>query len=143
MSNVPYFQSMSDFEPLTPSKVAALANAVETLVKTPASAVTYKSYVALITQTGTNAPVATVLENTLGGTVVWSRDMAGAYIATLTGAFPANKTVYNNSSQLNSLVSGTTYSYYYYRVNNNSFELDTLNGDGNLSNALFEIRVYN
>lgn len=35
MSNVPYFQSMSDFEPLTPSKVAALANAVQTLYQQP------------------------------------------------------------------------------------------------------------
>ena len=34
----------------------------------------YKVYTALLTQTGTNAPVATVLENTLGGTPVWSYD---------------------------------------------------------------------
>lgn len=35
MSNVPYFQSMPDFEPLTPSKVAALANAVQSLYQQP------------------------------------------------------------------------------------------------------------
>ena len=49
-------------------------------------------YRALLTQTGTNAPVATVLENTLGGTVVWTRDSTGIYIGTLLGAFPSNKT---------------------------------------------------
>lgn len=52
-----------------------------------------KSYVALLTQTGTDAPVATVLENTLGGTVVWSYTSSGRYVATLAGAFTENKTV--------------------------------------------------
>jgi len=50
-----------------------------------------KVYRALLTQTGTDAPVATVLENTLGGDVVWTRDTVGIYIGTLTGAFPADK----------------------------------------------------
>ena len=52
----------------------------------------YKVYTALLTQSGTNAPTATVLENTLGGTVVWSREAAGFYNATLVGAFTLNKT---------------------------------------------------
>ncbi len=51
-----------------------------------------KRYVALITQSGTSAPVATVLENTLGGTVVWTRDSTGIYSGTLNGAFTNNKT---------------------------------------------------
>ena len=42
----------------------------------------YRSYTALLTQTGTNAPVANVLENTLGGEVVWTRDAVGSYVAT-------------------------------------------------------------
>lgn len=50
-----------------------------------------KVYVASLTQSGTNAPVATVLKNTLGGTVVWTRDGAGFYIGILSGAFPLNK----------------------------------------------------
>jgi len=44
----------------------------------------YRSYTALLTQSGTNAPVATVLENTLGGEVVWSRESEGTYITNLT-----------------------------------------------------------
>ena len=52
-----------------------------------------KVYRALLTQTGTDAPVATVLENTLGGDVVWTRNSAGRYVATLAGAFTDNKTV--------------------------------------------------
>jgi len=56
-----------------------------------------KIYRAFITQTGTGAPVATVLENTFGGTIVFTRDSAGAYIATLAGAFTLNKTIINNT----------------------------------------------
>ena len=52
----------------------------------------YKEYVALLTQTGTDAPVATVLYNDLGGTVVWTYSSVGEYIATLAGAFTINKT---------------------------------------------------
>lgn len=39
----------------------------------------YKIYKVLLTQSGETAPVATVLENTLGWTPVWSRDGVGAY----------------------------------------------------------------
>ena len=52
-----------------------------------------KTYKALLTQTGTDAPVATVLQNTLGGTVVWTRNGVGSYQGTLVGAFTANKTL--------------------------------------------------
>lgn len=52
----------------------------------------YLEYVALLTQTGTNAPVATVLANTLGGTPVFARSGAGIYTMTLTGAWVDAKT---------------------------------------------------
>ena len=52
----------------------------------------YKVYTALLTQSGTDAPIATVLENTLGGDIVWSRNSVGNYTATLLGAFIDNKT---------------------------------------------------
>jgi len=57
-----------------------------------AASLPYKSYVALISQSGTDDPTALVLENTLGGEVVWSRDLAGEYMGTLAGAFPDGKT---------------------------------------------------
>ena len=62
----------------------------------------YKVYTALLTQTGTNAPVATVLENTLGGTIVWTYNTTGQYVGTLSNAFPVNKTfavIQNNANQ--------------------------------------------
>lgn len=54
----------------------------------------YKKYVATLEQTGTNPPVATVLENTLDGNITWTYDSVGWYYGTLTGAFPtASKVV--------------------------------------------------
>jgi hypothetical protein len=51
-----------------------------------------KVYRALLTQSGTAAPTAHVLENSLGGTLVWSYVDVGVYHGTLAGAFPdANK----------------------------------------------------
>lgn len=47
-----------------------------------------KRYVALLSQSGTDDPTAVELENTLGGTVVWTRDTVGVYSGTLAGAFP-------------------------------------------------------
>ena len=52
----------------------------------------YLVYTALLSQFGTSAPTATVLENTLGGTVAWTRFGVGVYEATLTGAFTSGKT---------------------------------------------------
>ncbi|MES2287229.1 MAG: hypothetical protein V4547_16175 [Bacteroidota bacterium] len=46
-----------------------------------------KIYKATLTQSGTDAPVATELVNTLGN-IVWTRDSIGYYIGTLIGAFP-------------------------------------------------------
>lgn len=63
--------------------------------KTTASALggaAYKVYRALLSQSGTDAPVATILENTLGDTPVITRDDLGNYVITLAGAFPQNKT---------------------------------------------------
>lgn len=46
-------------------------------------------YKALLSQTSTGAPIATVLANTLGS-LVWTRGSGGTYAATLTGAFSGN-----------------------------------------------------
>lgn len=58
----------------------------------PESSVAVKVYRALVSQATTAAPTATVLENSLGGTVVWARSSTGTYTATLTGAFTSAKT---------------------------------------------------
>lgn len=54
---------------------------------------TYKVYRAIINQTGTNPPVATVLENTLGINPTYAYVGAGQYTLTSVGSFPVDKTV--------------------------------------------------
>lgn len=53
-----------------------------------------KIYVALLSQSGTDAPVAVVLENTLGDTLVWTRAAKGTYHGTLASAFPTADKVF-------------------------------------------------
>jgi len=45
----------------------------------------YKVYTALLNQTGTNAPIPTILENISNGTITWSRVSMGIYEATWSG----------------------------------------------------------
>lgn len=59
---------------------------------TDVSAVKPKTYKALLTQSGTSAPIAVVLENTLGD-IVWTRNDTGYYFGTLLGAFTSGKTL--------------------------------------------------
>jgi len=49
-------------------------------------------YAALFNQSGTSAPVATLLDSTLSGTLVWTYTGVGVYTGTLTGAFTADLT---------------------------------------------------
>jgi hypothetical protein len=52
----------------------------------------YTVYTAALIQTGTSAPVATVLQNTTGGTFTWSYTNAGRYQIAVSGiTLPANK----------------------------------------------------
>ena len=61
----------STFVLSAPSRIA-IQNGVANWTPSTSGAASYLVYTALLTQSGTDAPVATVLENTLGGTVTWS-----------------------------------------------------------------------
>jgi len=104
---------------------------------------TYKKYIALITQTSTNAPTVIELENTIGP-IVWTRTAVGLYFGTLTGAFTASKTyVMLSNVELNSIVMAK-------RKDNDTIEINTTNlhsptaahHDAHLTNNTIEIRVY-
>lgn len=99
----------------------------------------YLKYVALLSQDGTAAPTATVLENTLGGTVVWSRTDVGTYLGTLAGAFTADKTV------VFCTISSNPFLYFYPfstdEVKMESADISTTLTDG-LASTSIEIRVY-
>lgn len=52
-----------------------------------------KVYTATLTQSGVAAPVATVLENTTGATITWTRNAVGDYLGTASSSvFTASKT---------------------------------------------------
>ena len=100
-----------------------------------------KIYVALLTQTGTDAPVATVLQNTLGGTLVWTYSDIGSYIGTLLGAFTENKSIlmFQNMGWDDSPRN------YLARIDDNSIALVIQAGDGALtafSSAFIQILVF-
>jgi len=106
----------------------------------------YKSYVCLLSQSGSNAPVATVLQNNLGVIVSpnpWERVSAGLYNLIAPGfvaTFPIGKTVVflNNGSKVTGfnnihwIHAGTT------KI---QIKIDPT-ADNNLVNASFEVRVY-
>ena len=92
-------ESASDLSSLRPSRPFVWVRETATLYRFdpgtdlftqyPATASPAKVYRALVSQSGANDPSAIVLENSLGGDVVWTRTQAGFYLGTLAGAFPA------------------------------------------------------
>jgi hypothetical protein len=51
----------------------------------------YKEYSALLTQSGTGDPVATILSNDTGNTIAWSRIAPGLYLGTFGTAIDNTK----------------------------------------------------
>ena len=109
----------------------------------------YKVYTALLTQSGTDAPVATVLENTIGN-IVWSYYGTGFYVGTLTNAFPYAKTcsIPMLSGYYSAVTEGTVTIKLQANINNDSeFLISIIDGTGTeindaLQNHPIEIRVY-
>jgi len=107
----------------------------------------YTVYTALVTQAGTAAPVATVLQNTTGGTITWTRPSnpgVGRYVATISGAnFTANKTAVivtsggNSDMILRPIVSSTTTIDWY-----NIDSSDNAVSDVISATTTIEIRIY-
>ena len=108
----------------------------------------YKKYVALVTQTSTNAPVSLVLENTLSGTPSWTYSTTGQYYLELTGEFLAEKVFILIGRNTGTPGDG----FEMYRSDDDRLRLDstlfnsgsgTWNfSDGRLSSTSIEVRVY-
>lgn len=100
----------------------------------------YTVYTALLTQAGTAAPVATVLQNTTGGTFTWTRQSTGNYTVTAsTALFTVNKTIvfgnYGNAG------AGLTQDFDWNRTSDTTITL-IVRADDKLVNGSFEIRIY-
>ena len=117
----------------TVSSIAALSNSIN---------LGYTVYVESLRQTGTAAPVATVQQNTISGTITWSYTSTGKYKITLAGAiFPANRfVIFQNAAGANNLGAK--------QLNATNIEIDQFSADtgaavdGMLSGTSIEIRIY-
>ena len=99
----------------------------------------YKVYTALITQTGTAAPVATELQNTTGETFLYGRTSGGDYTITASGdLFTVNKTVVF----LNGGSSENNHDIAWGRASDTVINLNTHNSDGKFTAGSIEIRIY-
>jgi hypothetical protein len=102
----------------------------------------YKVYTAVMSQSGTNAPQATILENTIGE-IIWSRVSAGIYRGTLASGFTFDKMAlfYGATANLNS-----GHIFTIYREDYNNLIIRTSNqyatADGNFLPNTIEIRIY-
>lgn len=94
----------------------------------------FSFYAALLNQSGTGDPVATVISNNLGGSIAWTRFTNGEYRGVLAGAFPANKTLVFVTNSTGGVVAGSR------------FDSDTIvivtSADSVLINASVKIEVY-
>jgi hypothetical protein len=101
-----------------------------------------KKYRALLNQVGTNPPVATVLENTIGP-IVWSREEPGFYLGTLAGAFPEHKTFMVLNPIVN-IGNGTSSALQFAGPDSVSVNTQdgSINADGILVEQAIEIVVY-
>lgn len=103
-----------------------------------------KVYRALLNQASTNDPAATILENSLTGTIVWTRVTNGDYTGTLTGAFLVAKTFCLIGHSLE--IPGDTNQVIAARSSNNTIKVKTLSdgvpSDGILVDVPIEILVY-
>jgi hypothetical protein len=105
--------------------------------------VPYSSYTALLTQTSTDAPVATVLSSNLTGTFTWARTGVGVYTLTANAAtFTANKTiVFLNAGSTMPLISAE-------RTSDTVITVQTgvpssgAATDNSITNGAFEVRIY-
>jgi len=108
------------------------------------SQVGYSTYVARVTQSGTNAPVATVISNNTGLTFTWIRQGTGSYRVSPSSAFVINKTwiqmtggdVSSGTTSVSIKDIGTAFA--------SAVNVNLVNGNvaDNITAAFVEIRIY-
>jgi hypothetical protein len=108
-----------------------------------APVVPYKKYVALISQTGTNDPTLSILENTIGD-IVWTRAAGGVYQGVLFNAFIDDFKTYVNIQQNLQNLGGVNYITWF---DGSTIQIDTLDATFTSNDTLLlyttiEIRYY-
>lgn len=118
---------------LAGTEVVAIVQGGETKKVTVNNLRPYKIYRALVSQTGTSAPTAIVLENTFGKVPTYGYEGTGVYSLNFTGTpLTDNKTI---PSEINTRVS-------YFRLNNDSGDGDIDYGYGFKKTTTNQIYIY-
>lgn len=121
------------------------------ILSTPPTPPAYMVYTAKLTQTGTNAPVASVLQNTFPDNVVWSYGGEGYYTATFEHNYFVNESDFAIIAAGAFVRSGTgeVLTVAGFKDNPDAIAIATRGNltpgydiDGVLSNHTIEIRVY-
>ena len=107
----------------------------------------YKVYVALLTQTSSNAPIAVELENTFGITATFSYTSTGYYELYMPGQLTSGKTFIVNGCPDQSPIGGNFGIFITEYLNTTRIKLSTVDDGGTfyddgLNNTSIEIRVY-
>ena len=112
----------------------------------PDSILPYRKYVALLSQSDTSAPIATILENTLGEVPTWEYISTGNYILNSSAVFTLNKTVAFIGNSSYNFTAEDNVNLFYICEDPSMFEIQTSNGsvfsDDILKKTPIEIRVY-
>lgn len=139
--------AMQDTVDYVDQEVEASADALLAVVNSAIdTAIPYNSYAVLLTQTGTNPPVATILQNNTGVTITWQYADVGSFIYVASSAvFVTAKTaVIHTINSGGSVPNGKIDSAI---LLGNTGTLNTYNGttptNGVMTNTFFEIRIYN
>lgn len=98
-----------------------------------------KIYTAVISQSGTGAPTATILQNTLGP-VIWARTSAGEYTATLSVPIIGLCAIFTTGSIDPELVFATQQDATVILLKNRNSSFTFVD---NFTNYIIEIRTYN
>ena len=122
--------------------ISKLKLILKKLTSSPVDSRPYKVYTALLTQSGTIAPTAIVLENTFGETFTWTYNSVGVYDVTVSnGAFIYEKTTVYVSNDYNGFSLGAFNDVNIIRIISRSTSYADVN------NVLYmdriEIRLYN
>ena len=103
------------------------------------AAIGYRVYSASVTQVGTNAPTASILQNTLNCNIAWAYVSTGVYKGTSTGAFPVGRTLIylgsNRGAGTTTIITTTTQTV-------NDFLIECNDGDGIIVDLPIRIEVY-
>jgi hypothetical protein len=121
-----------------PSRAALQKGMANWVPASSGGSASYLVYTALLSQSGTSAPTATILRNTLSGTPLLSYIASGEYHLTLTGAFPANKVFAPNVL----IYAGGVSILRLNRIDDDAIELFIPDGDDLGVSFQVEIRVY-